>query len=263
MCPAGEGELRVRKAEWKRRGEEIKSVGGLEKVPQEYRSALQPSLGVMAAPPRLPPFDPANAAIEPGFRPITEERNSHFTDPAAGTCSCPGFLNSRFLLCRHLVLRMTFAVATASPLTSIDEDRLWFDVVARNRSPPFWTVPAEVHNRADAVQVGEVAPAEPWNVFESYMNGESGDQDFADDFGGGRSSGSSSGASSSGGADSEDDGDDDLRRQFGDADRGESGRNAGTEAEVGEDGDARRQPARRETPGQYRVAELSSRISIC
>ncbi|RIB29617.1 hypothetical protein C2G38_2297448, partial [Gigaspora rosea] len=52
--------------------------------------------------------------------------NSYATDSKTWTCSCPAYLDSRFLLCKHLVQ----SVCPIKPN--------FFNEVKRYRSPPFW-----------------------------------------------------------------------------------------------------------------------------
>jgi hypothetical protein len=55
----------------------------------------------------------------------------YHTDPARWTCGCLAFLNSRFLVCKHLL-------ACIEPISNrID----FFRNVQRQRQPPFWTHP--------------------------------------------------------------------------------------------------------------------------
>ena len=57
-------------------------------------------------------------------------RNQHYhTDPIRWTCACHSFLNSRFLLCKHIL-------SCYEPVCNrID----FFRSVQRHREPPFWT----------------------------------------------------------------------------------------------------------------------------
>ncbi|CAG8678213.1 23664_t:CDS:2, partial [Gigaspora margarita] len=55
--------------------------------------------------------------------------NTYITNPSQWTCSCPMYLENRFLLCKHLV-------QSIKPVTS-----LFFVQVKRQRLPPFWVHP--------------------------------------------------------------------------------------------------------------------------
>jgi hypothetical protein len=55
----------------------------------------------------------------------------YYTDPAKWTCSCPHFLTSRFLICKHII-------ACYEPIVErID----FFNNVTRSRTSPFWIHP--------------------------------------------------------------------------------------------------------------------------
>jgi hypothetical protein len=59
---------------------------------------------------------------------LTRIQHYH-TDPARWICGCPSFLNSRFLLCKHIF-------SCYEPVS----DRIdFFQSVQRRRVPPFWT----------------------------------------------------------------------------------------------------------------------------
>ena len=70
-----------------------------------------------------------------------------------GTCSCPSFLRSRFLLCKHTILSTPPSVLGDG---SMEDETLYFDVVERHRTPPFWRVPEIAKERALARERGVV-----------------------------------------------------------------------------------------------------------
>ncbi|KAH8656329.1 hypothetical protein BGZ61DRAFT_500287 [Ilyonectria robusta] len=58
-----------------------------------------------------------------------EWKKHYHTDPARWTCACPSFLDSRFLLCKHIL-------SCYEPVS----DRVdFFRSIQRRREPPFWT----------------------------------------------------------------------------------------------------------------------------
>lgn len=62
--------------------------------------------------------------VDPEFRLI------YHTDPYKWTCSCMPFLNSRFLLCKHIV--------HCFEIMDLQSRLDFFDTVQRSRTPPFW-----------------------------------------------------------------------------------------------------------------------------
>lgn len=81
-----------------------------------------------------------------------------------GTCSCPGFLYSRFLICKHRILHSSFRVLDGPDVDGRDE-RLWFDLVVRHRSAPFWRLPAWAASRAAAKAEGRLEGEEAWGIW--------------------------------------------------------------------------------------------------
>lgn len=59
-----------------------------------------------------------------------EARSIYHTDPYKWSCSCPSFLNSRFLICKHIV-HCFEKMSTTNRVA-------FFDTVRRSRFPPFW-----------------------------------------------------------------------------------------------------------------------------
>ncbi|GAA5910498.1 hypothetical protein JCM6882_008537, partial [Rhodosporidiobolus microsporus] len=126
---------------------------------------------------------------------------SQQTDTQRGTCSCPSFLLSRFLICKHIVLDSSFARIGDD---SADAETFWFDAVQRFRAPPFWRVPAEVEQRREAKAKGEVAGREVWDLWEEEEEDAGADVDVwaatEGEFGGGFDSGEEGGGAAEEGA---------------------------------------------------------------
>jgi hypothetical protein len=77
---------------------------------------------------------------------IEEEKNRpkgmYITDINRWTCSCPSYLISRFLLCKHLV-RAANRILKDKPLDCLD----FFSTLRRNHYPPYYSVPG-IHTDA-------------------------------------------------------------------------------------------------------------------
>ena len=82
------------------------------------------------------------------------ESGAYHTCVAKWTCSCPSYLLSRFLLCKHLV-RLVNKELRDKPLTDLH----FFARLQRNRRPPYYNIP-EIHTDAagssDSKDEGEI-----------------------------------------------------------------------------------------------------------
>ena len=61
----------------------------------------------------------------------SESLSRYHTNPSKWTCGCPSFLESRFLICKHIV-------QCYEPITDVKDRILFFSTVQRQRSSPFW-----------------------------------------------------------------------------------------------------------------------------
>ena len=66
----------------------------------------------------------------------TRESGTYHTSTAKWTCSCPSYLLSRFLLCKHLV-RLVNKELHDKPLTDLH----FFAKLQRDRKPPYYEIP--------------------------------------------------------------------------------------------------------------------------
>ena len=102
------------------------------------------------------PIDPALLGLGPSTLPYPLDPNpplttNHFFDSTLQVCSCPSFLRSQFLRCKHITLSTKQEVLGDG--TPGDED-LWFEVVERYREPPFWRVPETAREIARRRKLG-------------------------------------------------------------------------------------------------------------
>ncbi|GAA6001262.1 hypothetical protein JCM10207_007491 [Rhodosporidiobolus poonsookiae] len=162
------GELKAKvgafwEVEWTRREEEVKKAGGWLAVSPACAAAARRPSGVVQRPPPLPPMVSPNPSIDPALQPrpsIPPPVLNHTPDILNGTCSCPSFLHSRFLLCKHLALSPCFASVGSD---RAEDDNLFFSVVERHRTGPFWRVGADVADRLALQREGGVEGREVWD----------------------------------------------------------------------------------------------------
>lgn len=114
---------------------------------EKRRRKLNPALSQTDSPPRHVLNNIANTSGSIEWR-AKLPKTKYFIDLQNGVCSCPSFLLSRHLICKHLILRSTFAIPTAS-----SQPALWFQLAQRNREYPFWTLPS---NLVDVVRRNEL-----------------------------------------------------------------------------------------------------------
>ncbi|GAA5923070.1 hypothetical protein JCM6882_005057, partial [Rhodosporidiobolus microsporus] len=99
---------RIWEKEWERREAEVQRMGGWDKLDPALKALCQRPPGVVRRPPPLPIPIPVDPALDPLSQPAPAP-TSQQTDTQRGTCSCPSFLLSRFLICKHIVLDSSFA----------------------------------------------------------------------------------------------------------------------------------------------------------
>ncbi|KAF7978602.1 hypothetical protein HWV62_45332 [Athelia sp. TMB] len=68
----------------------------------------------------------------------TRPNGKYHTDVTRWTCSCPAYLISRFLLCKHLVRTANTHIPNFNPQTNL----AFFAALRRNHFPPFYNIPA-------------------------------------------------------------------------------------------------------------------------
>ena len=69
-----------------------------------------------------------NKKLIPRSNAIEDPAQRYHTNPARWSCGCPHFVNSRFLICKHILF---FYEPISDPVR-------FFREVRRQRSPPFW-----------------------------------------------------------------------------------------------------------------------------
>jgi hypothetical protein len=117
---------------------------------EEDTSLIDPALLALGPPSRSRPL----ASVPP-------LRTDHYFDPVLQVCSCPSFLQSRFLRCKHITLSTKQEVLGDG--SQADED-LWFELVERHREPPFWRVPEAAKNVAIRRKEGIETTDEMWET---------------------------------------------------------------------------------------------------
>lgn len=139
-------------------------------------------------------LDWLDPSLRPPCRPREWQTSTKWTVcPIDGTCSCPSFLRSRFLLCKHTALATPPSVLGDG---SKEDEHLFFDVVERHRTVPFWRVPEIAKIRAKAKKVGIPLPTDDSGSVQFHLQrlldevtrgGGDGEYegDFGGDFGGG------------------------------------------------------------------------------
>ena len=75
----------------------------------------------------------------------TREAGAYHTSLEEWTCSCPSYLISRFLLCKHLVR------LTENTIGSKAQDLAFFRKLRRNHRPPYYCIPG-IHPDLEATQ---------------------------------------------------------------------------------------------------------------
>jgi MULE transposase domain len=100
---------------------------------------------------------------------------SYITDSVKWTCSCPAYLESRFLLCKHLVQ----SVRPVGPI--------FFNEVHRRRSPPFWQhpdlIPLEIEanmTKQSELESGEEADEENTDISDAEDETDEENMDISD-----------------------------------------------------------------------------------
>jgi hypothetical protein len=82
---------------------------------------------------RGPVRDQRLAQIEEEYQ---RDPGTHHTDISRWVCSCPAFLISRFLLCKHLVREANWLTTN-----KLKDDLRFFLNLRRNTKPPFYSIP--------------------------------------------------------------------------------------------------------------------------
>lgn len=81
---------------------------------------------------------------------------TYYTDIKKWTCSCPSYLISRFLLCKHLVRTANAQMAGFDAKA----DLAFFTALRRNHFPPYYHIPA-LHGHLQSSSVAPVVKANP------------------------------------------------------------------------------------------------------